>query len=46
MAKKGLLNFNMKLTKKEKKVLKGVAIGIGALALVGASGEVAKRFKR
>lgn len=44
MTKKSL--FNLKLTKKEKKVLKGVALGIGAVALVGASGEVAKRFKK
>lgn len=42
--KKPLLNF--KLTKKDKKFLKGVAIGVGALALVGASGEVAKRYSR
>ena len=46
MAKKGLLNFKMNLTKTEKKVLKGVALGIGTLALVGASGEVAKKFRR
>lgn len=44
MAKRKLLNFNIKLTKKEKKVLKGIGLGIGALALVGASGEIAKKL--
>jgi len=45
MAKKtNMLNF--KLTKTDKKVLTGIAIGIGALALIGASGNVARRFRR
>lgn len=35
-----------KLSKTDKKIVKGVAIGVGVLALVGASGEVAKRFKK
>lgn len=36
--------FDLKLTKTDKKVLKGVALGIGALALIGAGGKVAQRF--
>ena len=46
MAKKNVFSnlFNMRLTKTDKKVLKGVAIGVGVLALVGASGKIAKRL--
>ena len=44
MAKKKLFNF--KLSKQDKKILGTTAKVVGVLALVGASGEVAKRLRR
>ena len=36
--------FDFKLTKTDKKILKGTALAIGTVALLGASSKIAKRF--
>ena len=48
MAKKKAFSkiFNLKLTKTDKKVLKGTALAVGTIALLGASANVLKGFKK
>lgn len=42
--KKSIFSFN--LTKKQKSTLKKAGVVVGVLALVGASAEIAKKYKK